>query len=383
MAHITNIILILKVFTKNIFKIRKILNIKFTLVTASDEKHYQYLKSFVKNFCSVENNNFSKLIIFDLGLNKGQLQELKEHKLIEIRRFPFENYPKHFAKRLTEHKNKIGGFAWKPEIINFLKNENITHIIWLDSATSFNKNLLLFKMFIHEYGFASFYSTGNIKQWTHQSVLRKLKIINNPSILSAPNLMAGVVGFDFNSQFAKNLHDSWNKLCSNEDMIFPVNSNFSNHRHDQSLLSVTYWKLCNNKLPQLTKLFGIGIQNWPNKILFFFDENHGLRKKLLKEHSFNSTTTDKRSKIIILFNSDSLRKIPLRLIFKKKVLLFNLDDEDKKPFFRYFVKKRFIDVYNLRNKYHIKNQKENLIDFGYIEVNKIIKEQYKYITNEK
>ena len=106
-------------------------------------------------------------------------------------------------------------------------------------------------------------------------------------------------------------------------------------------------------------------------------------KKLLKEHFFNSTTTDKRSKIIILFNSDSLRKIPLRLIFKKKVLLFNLDDEDKKPFFRYFVKKRFIDIYNLRNKYTLKNQKENLIDFGYIEVNKIIKEQYKYITNEK
>ena len=62
------------------------------------------------------------MIVYDIGLSKHQLQELKS-KLVEVRKFPFEDYPKFYGKRLSEHKNKIGGFAWKPAIIDLLKNE--------------------------------------------------------------------------------------------------------------------------------------------------------------------------------------------------------------------------------------------------------------------
>ena len=43
--------------------------------------------------------------------------------------------------------------------------------------------------------FASFYSSGPVKNWTHNSVLKQLDLENNKYILNSPNLMAGVIGF--------------------------------------------------------------------------------------------------------------------------------------------------------------------------------------------
>ena len=383
MSYISDFALVIKIFLKNILNLGKINSIEFTLVTASDEKHYNYLLNFINNFERIQKNKFNKLIIFDLGLSSQQHQTLLENKTLEVRKFPFEKYPKYFGLRLEEHKNKIGGFAWKPEIINILKNEGINYLIWLDSATVFHNNLLLFKIFIYEYGFASFNSTGNIKQWTHPSVLKDLNLNDSQFILTSTNLMAGVVGFNFNSQFAKNLHQEWNKLSSNEDMIFPTNSNSSNHRHDQSLLSITYWSLTKNKLPSNTFLFNIKIQNWPNKILFFFDEKNSIREKLLYKHNFNSTTTDKRCKIIILLNVESLKKIPLKLIFTKKVLMFIFDESEKVKLKKYFLKKNFIDIRFIKNYSSFSDKDNDISQFEFQEVDKIIEEEYKITTHEK
>jgi hypothetical protein len=383
MTFIFDLLLIIKVVIKNILNIREILKTQYTLVTASDEKHYQYLLNFIENFQSTKINHFKKLIIYDLGLSKSQLHQLKDNSFIEIRKFSFENYPKFYGKRLSEHKNKIGGFAWKPEIINLLRNEKINHIIWFDSATSFKNNILLFKIFIHEYGFFSFHSTGTIKQWTHFSVLAELKVEDNDKLLNSSNLMAGVIGFDFNKQFARKLHSNWNELSSREDLIFPKNSSSSNHRHDQSLLSIVYWKSSQQKLPKNTDFFGIKIQNWPNKILFFFDERDGLRQKLLIDHSFNATTTDSRCKVMILLNPGSLSKIPLRLTLTKKIILFIFDEIDQKNLSRYLLKKRLITIHLINNKYRSQNNDKTFNDLEFSEVNNIIKEEYRIMAHEK
>lgn len=383
MSYISDFALVIKIFLKNMLNLGKINSIEFTLVTASDEKHYNYLLNFINNFERIHKNKFNKLIIFDLGLSSQQHQKLLENKTLEVRKFPFEKYPKYFGLRLEEHKNKIGGFAWKPEIINILKSEGIKYLIWLDSATVFHNNLLLFKIFIYEYGFASFNSTGNIKQWTHPSVLKDLNLNDSQFILTSTNLMAGVVGFNFNSQFAKNLHQEWNKLSSNKEMIFPTNSNSSNHRHDQSLLSITYWSLTKNRLPSNTFLFNIKIQNWPNKILFFFDEKNSIREKLLNKHNFNSTTTDKRCKIIVLLNVESLKKIPLKLIVTKKVLLFIFDESEKVKLKKYILKKNFIDIRFIKNDPSFLNKDNDISQFEFQEVDKIIEEEYKITMHDK
>lgn len=378
----TDMMLIIKLLLKNYKDLKNISKFSFCIVTAADSAHFIYLKNFIKNFKKLNHDRFYKLIIYDLGLDISQVQELKDIEFLEIRNFPFENYPNFYSSRLKEHRNKIGGFAWKPAIINILKNEGINKIMWFDSATEIKGSLNLFKLFIYEYGFSSFYSSGNVQDWAYSSVIKKLKLENLYSILNSSNLMAGVIGFDFNNSFANSLLKEWNELCHNESLIFPKGSTSQNHRHDQTLLSICYWKLCENNLPNLLGVFGIKIQNWPNKILFFFDERFDLKARLNENFMFQSTSSDKRCKIIVLFNSESLSKIPWRLIISKKVILFNFNNIDFKKLNKYFLKKRFISIKFIESSKNLEYQSHYINDAFYLKIQEIIEEEYKITFHE-
>ena len=272
-SKIVDYILIINVIIRNLQDLNKIKKLDFSLATASDEQHYLYLENLLIRYKKKNNKNkFTKLFIFDLGLTTEQIQKIVQYDFVELRKFPFDSFPSFYNKRLESHNYKLGGFAWKPAIIDILKKEEIMNIIWLDSACTFNTKIFLFKLLIFNYGFASFESSGLIKDWTHVSVLEKLNILDNEGLLNSSNLMAGVVGFSFRSKLANSLLEEWNKLANQEELIFPRKSTIYNHRHDQSLLSILYWSMTNNKLPSNISTFGIKIQNWPNKILFFYDE---------------------------------------------------------------------------------------------------------------
>ena len=80
--------------------------------------------------------------------------------------------------------------------------------------------MLYFKLLIHERGFASFYSSGDIQKWTHDTVIEKLNLQASKRILHSSNLMAGVIGFDFTNEKAKELLNDWNYLSSKKDFIY-------------------------------------------------------------------------------------------------------------------------------------------------------------------
>jgi hypothetical protein len=140
--------------------------------------------------------------------------------------------------------------------------------------------------------------------------------------------------------------------------------------------------MTNNKLPSNISTFGIKIQNWPNKILFFYDEKKDIRKKLLKKYLFNSTTTNKRAKVIVLLNAKSLKKIPLRLIFTKKVILFITDSFELNILKKFKIKKQFVKVYLDANIDNIYNQKE-ISNFNLDNIDEIITKEYRIALNEK
>lgn len=375
--------LLLKIIFQNLKVLHTVKNLDFHLVTASDKQHFLYLENLLKTYN--KNNNkkkFTKLFIFDLGLTDEQVKTLEQYSNIELRKFPFDNYPSFFNERLEEHNYKLGGFAWKPFIIDILKNEGIANIIWLDSASLFNSRIFLFKLLVYENGFASFYSSGPVKNWTHNSVLKQLDLENNKYILNSPNLMAGVIGFSFKSEFASSLLEQWCNLAIQKELIVPEKSTIDNHRHDQSLLSILYWSMTKNKLPSNISIFGIKIQNWPNKILFFYDEKNDIKKGLLKKYLFNSTTTNKRSKVIILLNAKSLKKIPLRLIISKKVILFVTDNTDIGILKKFKIKKHLIKIYYDEKIDFIYNQK-NFFSFKSDGIDEIISNEYRIALNDK
>jgi len=156
--------------------------------------------------------------------------------------------------------------------------------------------------------------------------------------------MGGVVGVNYLDPKACKLIEDWSELAKNESLIFPKESNLSNHRHDQSLLSILYWLSYKRELPVYFKKYGVTIQNWPNKILYFFDDYEDIRTKLLERFKLESTTTNKRAKILIIMNPSSLSKIPFRLLMSKKVILLIFQEHNFREMKRYVLKKRFTKI---------------------------------------
>lgn len=365
---VLDVIYVIPLFFKSIYSKKSIFNQNYTLVTACDENHFIYLYNLINKYKKYLNRNvFSNFIIFSIGLSDEQIKYIKSLDFIELRIFDFDSYPNHYKKRLASHNMKIGGFAWKPTMLKIISSETKNNIIWFDSANLFNLNILFFKLLLNERGFISFYSTGKVIDWTYNSVLRNLKVSNDLKILNSRNLMGGVIGFNPNNQKAINLIDDWEKLVSDENNIFPEGSSISNHRHDQSLLSILYWQNINLRLPEISKLFGISVQNWPNKVLFFFDEKNDIRKSLLLDFKLYSTSTNSRCKVIFLLNTESLSKIPIRLFFNKKIILFVTDINDFKLLNKFRIKNKltykFIDTSinsNLKKSKKLKINLENI-----------------------
>ena len=128
-------------------------------------------------------------------------------------------------------------------------------------------------------------------------------------------------------------------------------------------------------------MFGLQIQNWPNKILFFFDDNYRIKKKLLEKHYFNSTTTNSRCRIIILLNLESLKKIPLRLFFTKKILLFLFNENDKNILKKHFIRKKRLNLHLINVNHNLRTDISE-DDYKFFKVNEIVEREYKIIANE-
>lgn len=378
---------ILNLLAKYLTSNKKLKNKKIIFATASDESHFKYLIKLVDRFSKFKKKNISdRLIIYDLGLSMEQKDILSNIELVELKVFNFEKYPDFYSWRLKEHNFKLGGFAWKPAILVELADESADYLIWFDSANLFYKNLFLFKLFIEINGFFSFYSSGNIKRWTHESVLKELDIQNNDKFLISKNLTGGIVGFNLRNKNSINFLYKWNELCSNVNYIFPEESNIDNHRHDQALLSILFYQTFNFKLIAHSKFLGISTQNWDNKIIYFYDLRMLKNKKYLNiyYHFLNrSTFGNSRSKLLILFNQDSLSKIPIRLFFSKKIVLFNMEENlNKKNFLKKALTHKIYMSKGFKKELNFKTTNLNSIEFNEKEIIKNIESEYNYFFSE-
>ena len=122
----------------------------------------------------------------------------------------------------------------------------------------------------------------------------------------------------------------------------------------------------------MLSLYGVSVQNWPNKILFLFDDRNGVRKKLLENFSMYSTTTDYRCELIFLFNIKNLDKIPLKLLISKKVQVFIYNRDDLTYLKKFKIKSKFI---NLIYEEQLNEKNENYMKINFENINNYIKNE--------
>ncbi|GAX75596.1 hypothetical protein CEUSTIGMA_g3040.t1 [Chlamydomonas eustigma] len=66
------------------------------------------------------------VIVFDLGFNKAQLQQIACWKNVELRRFPFEKFP--------PHVHDVTNYAFKALALVEVINERSSTVLWIDSG---------------------------------------------------------------------------------------------------------------------------------------------------------------------------------------------------------------------------------------------------------
>lgn len=311
----------------NIYRLKKLYKKDIIFVSAASEKYFSYLLNLLD---SIRNINFTKVIVYDLGLTENQVLQLKDTKNIELVKFDFSKYPSFVSQKQQSNENKIGAYSWKAVIIKDVFYKYKMQVVWLDSANLITKRFKLLRIALTRLGYFTSYSKDSVERWTHDSVIEKLNL--NSKLLKKINLNAAIIGFDYDDNKSKELLDSWHVYCLEEDLISPQFSSKDNHRWDQSLLSIVFHKSRLNYIPKLHNFYGVKTHQWKDREFFIVqsdnEEDIIFRQNWYKQFGHVSTNTFKDSKKVIFLNYDSFKRFPKWKLSNKISYIFLQNQND-------------------------------------------------------
>lgn len=203
------------------------------LITGCSSNHYKSLVQFIKSFKKYENK--IKLIIYDLGLNQSELFYLRNSFNYEIKHFNYAKYPS-----FVNIKINAGEYAWKPILINeVLARYGNSIIIWMDSGNLIQKNLNELVKTVKNNKIYTPTSSGTVKDWTHPKTLEYMKYNDS---LYLQNRNGACIGFNCMTDWVKKFIKEWKAYSLVKNCIAPDGSSRNNHRQDQSLLTILYYR---------------------------------------------------------------------------------------------------------------------------------------------
>ncbi len=316
----------------NSLSLRNKTNKELVIVSASDENFFESLLQFINSVIKYEPT--ASLVIYNLGMSDEQIKKLSmiEKQNTQIVDFEFSKYPEFINSR--DEFNKLGAYAWKSAIINDCLNKFTDHyLIWNDAGNLLLSDLSRLKNVLHKYGFYSPRSNGTIEEWTHVKTINKFKLSDKDKIKKKPNLTGGLVGLKTSSFKSKELIKQWFHYSMKEEYISPEGSNRDNHRQDQSLLSIIFYKNFENiKTPKTKKFFQIAVNQNPGKILYILDSKDEkkikFKKDVLKKYPFKTTNTISATKYVWVLDVHDYKIINKKIINSKKFII-NISKENE------------------------------------------------------
>ena len=228
-----DVLILLFLHTKSFFNKIQFKDTEFKIVTASDTSHFKSAKQLISSIQKYNNN--ARIVFYDLGLQKIEIEELEKLDII-YKKFDFDAYPNFF--KLTEPD--AGAYAWKPHIIFNEMNNFSGNLIWMDAGNVIFKPIYKLLFLLTNIGFYSPLSNGYVRQWTHQSTLDSMNV--EKFIYRKRMLNAAIIGINTENKKYKNFITNWKNLAIQKNFILPEGAGKPNHRWDQSLLTVSYYK---------------------------------------------------------------------------------------------------------------------------------------------
>jgi hypothetical protein len=215
--------------------------------TAADHKYFNHLINLVGSLHSTNFDNTQEIAVFNLGLQKEQIDQLNAIEKVKVYEVELTNPD--LLKPIASIGNKIGWYAWKPVIIK-QSLRLFPYVLYLDAGTTILHNLDNLFRYIKEQGY--FLATigdetkngeflHNVRWQTTQYIVNKynLTLLKNQWIFTQEAVIGGLIGVSQNAQdyFINDLHELTSDLRNFEDDGTAPNG-FGTARHDQSILSI-------------------------------------------------------------------------------------------------------------------------------------------------
>jgi hypothetical protein len=205
-----------------------------------------YFQPWIRLYESIKKNVINPTIyFFDLGLTERE-REVVKNLDIKYNLFNFELYP-----NWVDINNKVGQWAWKSvcikEVMNKypLNKDSSKYLIWCDSRNIVDNNLEGLVRFLDSNGIYTNLSGGDIKKWTVNKTIEyfeKNEICNAKKYMNYPMINAALPCFNINIDWVREFIDDFTRLSLIKECISPEGSGLNNHRQDQSVLTVLYYK---------------------------------------------------------------------------------------------------------------------------------------------
>ena len=181
----------------------------FLIVSAVSSNHFMEAKDMIG---SAQKYLPTRLIVmYDLGLEENEREELRKFCNVELRRFEFEKYPPHF---ISWHM-----YAWKPIIIRKLLTQEADHLFWADASVRFVEDFETSLSKMDKFPIKGHHREFDIIQVTHTGTLRYFNMTRES--------MQNVVGIDSEmvlfktSKVMMHILDLWCDCAMHEECIAP------------------------------------------------------------------------------------------------------------------------------------------------------------------
>ncbi len=218
------------------------------IITGASQNHFIPLFNFIKSFLThYENDETTKLIVYDLGFNLKEWNSLQKRNAmyanIIFKTFRYDLYPSYF----DIHVN-AGEYAWKPIIIYDTCIEYGGIVCWMDAGNIIEQRLDELQRIIIREGVHSPKSSGNIAKWTHPLTQEYMKCREDFLILTNRNGACICVNYEL--PWVKDIVKEYRDLACIKECIAPEGSSRENHRQDQAVFTVLYYKYHLAQLPE-------------------------------------------------------------------------------------------------------------------------------------
>lgn len=210
-----------------------------TLISGASENH---AKSLVQFLASVERSGHTgPLVVYDLGLQAETFQHIQQrfrNPTIVYKTFDYSKYPDYYKIEV-----EAGQYAWKPAILwEECQVATTDLLLWCDAGNVLRGSLADLIAIIGNQGIYSPISAGTVRQWTHPGMLAYMKVAEGDAMLSKSPRNGAILGFDVRKQEVQDLLKTFADLAAVRDCLAPPGSDRSNHRQDQALFTLLYYR---------------------------------------------------------------------------------------------------------------------------------------------